>query len=361
MKKHIKTLILPLITALSVLLSACGTDAEHNSISNTSTSDASQAPDTFKYGNVTLNNKTGSTLGGLFCSADNKIFFSNFNDNGYIYSYDKETERSELVVEMPARFINFYDKKLYFLYVYSESCFDTHNAAFIGELYCCDIQTGECEKLSESHVINGLVVTSEGIYYNQIPIPGSSNDPPELWRIKFGGNEPERCNYTYFLRDEEHLVDEKGLHELTEDKLGISSDLPLEIAIDENSVKGACVYKNKLLTYSDRVLNITDLSEGSISRVNISELEKADNNIKINLSDFIVLGDYLYIAYNSNFLCRVCLSDNEPEFICDTEGVYSFSMLYTDEKDLYALGYNGKPGIVKLVIDEDKITTKELK
>ena len=89
--------------------------------------------------------------------------------------------------------------------------------------------------------------------------------------------------------------------------------MPLEIEIDENSVKGACVYKNKLMTYSDKVLNITDLSDGSVSRVNISELEKADNNIKIDPSDFILLGDYLYIAYNSNFMCRICLSDNEPE------------------------------------------------
>lgn len=359
--KHIKTFILLLIMLLSFLLTACDSSDGDRNI-GTDTADISQtSTGTLKYGNITLNNKTGSTLGGLLCSADNKIFFSNFNDNGYIYSYDKETEKSELVVEMPARFINYYDGKLYFLFIFNKDNFDTYNRAFIGELYCCDIQSGECVKLVETRVINGLVVTNEGIYYNQIPIPGSSNDPPELWRIKFGGNEPERCNYTYFLRDEEHLVDEKGLHELTEDKLGISSDLPLDIAIDENSVKGACVYKNKLLTYSDKVLSITDLSDGSVADVKISDLEKADNNIKINLSDYIILGDYLYIAYNSNFLCRVCLSDNEPEFICDTEGAYSFSKLYTDEKDLYALGYNGKPRIVKLEIDEDKITTKELK
>ena len=179
--------------------------------------------------------------------------------------------------------------------------------------------------------------------------------------MSFDGSAPELCDYTYFLRDEEHIVDEKGLHELTEDKLGISYDLSLEIAIDENSVKGACVYKNKLMTYSDKVLNIIDLSDGSVSRVNISELEKADNNIKIDPSDFILLGDYLYIAYNSNFMCRICLSDNEPEFICNTEGTYSFSTLYTDEKDLYALSYRSGPKIVKLEIDEDKITTKELK
>lgn len=359
--KHIKTFILLLIMLLSFLLTACDSNDGDGNI-GTDTADISQtSTDTLKYGNITLNNKTGTTLGGLFCSADNKIFFSNFNDNGYIYSYDKETEKSEPVVKMPARFINYYDGKLYFLFIYSEDYFDTHNKAFIGELYCCDIQSSECVKLAESQVINGLVVTNEGIYYNQIPIPGSSLDPPELWRLRFGEKEPERCNYTYFLRDEDRLIDAKGLHELDKSKLDIASDMPLEIGVDENGIKGACVYNNKLLTYSDKVLNITDLSDGSISRVNISELEKADNNIKINLSDFIVLGDYLYIAYNSNFLCRVCLSDNEPEFICDTEGAYSFSKLYTDEKDLYALGYNGEPKIVKLEINEDKITTKELK
>ena len=173
--KHIKPLILSLITALSLLLSACSsTHAENGSADDTND------PAALKYGNITQNNKTGSALGGLFCSADNKIFFSNFNDNGYIYSYDKDTERSELVVEMPARFINYYDGKLYFLFVYDNKNFDTRNNAFIGELYCCHIQSGECVKLAESHVINGLVVTNEGLYYNSIPIPGSSLDPPEL-------------------------------------------------------------------------------------------------------------------------------------------------------------------------------------
>ena len=95
-----------------------------------------------------------------------------------------------------------------------------------------------------------------------------------------------------------------------------------------------------------------------------------NNNIKINLSDCIILGDYLYIAYNSSSLCRICLSDNEPEFIADVEGRYSFSKLYTDEKDLYALGYRSGPKIVKLEISEDiedrvttitTITAKELK
>lgn len=348
------------IMSISLLLTACST-ADNTDNASSDYSASSLQDSTLKYGNITLNNKSGSLLGGLFCSAEDKIFFSNFNDNGYIYSYDKKTEKSELVVKMPARFINYYNGKLYFLFVYDKDYFNTYNTAFIGELYSCDIQSGECVKLSESQIINGLVVTDEGIYYNQIPIPGSSFDPPTLWLLRFGEKEPELCDYTYVLRENNRLIDANGVHELTDNKLGIASELTLDIGIDESSVKGACVYKNKLLTYSNEVLNITDLSEGSIFSVKMSDLEKQNNNIKIDFSDCIILNDYLYIAYNSSFLCRICLSDNEAEFIGDIEGQYSFSKLYTDEENLYALGYNGGPEIVRLELNEDKITTKELK
>lgn len=359
-KYTIISLFIILILSISFLFTACGS-SDNTDGTNSDHLTSTPEDDTLKYGNITLNNKSGSLLGGLFCYSEDKIFYSNFNDNGYIYSYDKETEKSELIVTMPARFINYYDGKLYFLFVYNEEYFSTYNMAFVGELYSYDIQSDECVKLLDSQIIKGLIVTSEGIYYNQIPIPGSSLDPPELWRLGFGKKEPEFCNYTYLLRNDDHLIDANGIHELTENKLSIASDLPLNIEIDENRIKDACVYKNKLLTYSEGVLNITDLLDGSIFSVKISELEKLNNNIKIDFSDYAILGDYLYIAYNSSFLCRICLSDNEAEFICDTEGMYSFSKLYTDGENLYALGYGGGPKIVRLELSEDKIITKELK
>lgn len=351
------------IMSISLLLTACDTDDNTDSASgNYSTSSLRSTLDdvTLKYGNITLNNKSGSLLGGLFCSAEDKIFFSNFNDNGYIYSYDKKTEKSELVVKMPARFINYYNGNLYFLFIYDDDYFDACNMAFVGELYRFNIQSGECLKLVDSQIITGLVVTNEGIYYNQIPTPGSSLDPPELWRLGFGESEAELCDYRYVLRNDDCIIDENGIHRLTDNKLSIASDLPIDIRIDENSVKGACVYKNKLITYSNRVLNIDDLSDGSVFSVKVSELEKLNNNIEIDFSDFVILDDYLYIAYNSSFLCRICLSDNEAEFICDTEGQFTFSKLYTDDESLYAFCHKeGKT--VRLELYEDKITTKELK
>jgi len=355
--KQILKFIFPLAIIL-LMFTSCAADSKNE--------DNPVSEDTLEYGNITLNNKAGSTLGGLFCAADDKIFFSNFNDNGYIYIYDSETEKSELVTEMPARFINYYDGKLYFLNVYEGEYFGLYDAVFTGELYCCDTETGECEKLVESRIITGLTVNNEGIYYNQIPTPGSSLDPPELWRLGFGETNPEKCGYSYVLRDEERLVDENGIHELDKNKLSISSDVSLDIDIDEESIKGACTYKNKLITYSNGVLNITDLLDGSLFSVKIRDLEKLNHNIKMKVTDFTILGDYLYIANNSSSLCRICLSDNKTDFIPDMEGKYIFSKLYTDEKDLYALCYGGRPKIVRLEISYDPkingdiITAKEL-
>lgn len=371
MKQHKHFSISFLVAAITsiLLLTAC-------QVSNTDVTEDDEAmvplssvsgDNTLKYGNVTINNKTGSLLGGLFCCAEDKIFFSNFNDNGYIYSYNNETEKTELVVKMPARFINYYNGDLYFLYAYDKECFETYHNVFTGELYRYDIQSGECMKLAESQIITGLVVTNEGIYYTQIPTPGSSLDPPELWQLDFGKTEAKLCDYTYLLRDEDRIIDANGIHELTDNKLGIKADVPFDIELDEAKIKGACVYQNKLFTYSDGVLSITGLTDGSIREIKMSDLENPYGE-ELILTDYTVLKDELYIVCGGagigTHLWRVNLSDNKTEFFWNLEGD-GFKRLYTDEKDVYALCFE-KNKMVRLDVNElnvnaDKIPVKELK
>lgn len=304
------------------------------------------------YGNITLNSKISSPLGGMICPSEQGLYFSNLKDGGKIYCM--KNDESELAVDMPARFINYYGGKLYFISPdYNYTIYDN---VFLGKPYSYDVITGELKELSNSEAVTSLTVTDEGIYYNKIGNNSSSLDTPELWLMDLDGENPRQCGYTYVLRSGDNVIDADGVHVLTDDRLNIAFDFSDSVRFETESFAEACVYDNKLITRSDKTVNITDLVEGSTHTY----------GLYTEISDYIILGDKLYIAFNSSNLLRIDLSDSGGSihelFSPNSDMVYL--KLYTDGTFLYSLGSNifgNGDCIARLSIGTDQITKKELK
>ena len=315
------------------------------------------------YGNITLNSKISSPLGGMICPSEQGLYFSNPNDGGRIYCI--KNYESELAVNMPARFINYYGGKLYFISPdYNYTIYDN---VFLGKPYSYDVKTGELKELTNSEAVTSLTVTDEGIYYNKIGNNSSSLDTPELWLMDLDGENPRQCGYAYALRSGDNVIDAEGVHALTDDKLNIASDFSIKIEAAHNSLKGACVYDNKLITYSGGVINITDLNDGSVKSIDINSYNNfIDNKIyESEISDYTILNNQLYIAFSGSSLMKINLleSDGSIQKLFTSNSDMVYTKLYTDGTFLYALGSNYKDNsscIARLSIGANQITAKEL-
>lgn len=312
--------------------------------------DDAQTGSELVYGNITLNSKISSPLGGMICPSEQGLYFSNLKDGGRIYCM--KNDESKLAVDMPARFINYYGGKLYFISPdYNYTIYDN---VFLGKPYSYDVKTGELKELINSGAVTSLTVTDEGIYYNKIGNNSSSLDTPELWLTDLDGENPRQCGYAYALRSGDNVIDAEGVHVLTADKLNIAFDVSDSVRFETESFAEACVYDNKLITRSDETVNITDFIEGITHTY----------GLYTDISDYIILSDKLYIAFNSSSLLRIDLSGSDGSvelFSSNLDMVYT--KLYTDGTFLYALGSNYKNNsscIARLSIGANQITAKEL-
>ena len=313
--------------------------------------DDAQTESELIYGNITLNSKMGSPIGGMICPSEQGLYFSNLRDEEKIYC--TKNGQSKLVVDMPARFINYYGGKLYFISPnYKCSIYDN---AFAGKPYSYDIITDELKELTNSEAVTSLTVTNEGIYYNKIANNSSSLEQPELWFMDLDGQNPRQCGYTYALRSGDNIIDTDGIHALTEDRLNIALDISGSV-IEPELLAEACVYDNKLITRSDETVSITDIIEGTTHTYGAYSA----------ISDYVILKDKLYIAFNSSNLLRIDLSESDGSIqkLISTNPDMIYSKLYTDGTFLYALGSNSENNdfyIAQLSIGTYQITKKELK
>ncbi|MCM1059810.1 MAG: hypothetical protein NC452_05905 [Eubacterium sp.] len=331
------------------------------------------------YGNISLNCKLASPAGGMICPSENGLYYSSLNNRGEIYC---ETDgESELVVDMPAYSINYLDGRLYFISPEDGRFFGVkdgnffsvlYDSVFCGTPYSYDINTGELKKLADSNAVTSLFVTSEGIYYNRIANNSSSLDPLELWHADLDGNEPKKCGAAYPLRKAEELIDSDGVHSLTKDGSDIAEDADNSEISRTFTAAGACVYDKKLFTKEEGTINITDLADGSTKSYDIrAALNKGISEAFYDLwtiTDYVVLDDDVYIAYDGSNLLKISLSDNGGiKTVKDNASDMIYTRLYTDGRDIYAIctptdadDFERRSRLVRLDTSFDMIRKTEL-
>lgn len=281
-------------------------------------------------GNSLLNCK-GVNGVSYFCSSDDAVYFTNFNDNAYIYMLKENV--SSLVVEKSACCINYYNGKLYFL----SSDFDpAESLRYRGQIYSFDIESKECKLLLDKDAAK-MLVTDDGIYYLQLEEESENILTYSSWMMDFEGNASKR-NYGNIMRYGKYVIDNRGAYELSENKLDVDRENGFTaFPFDINSLD-YCVYDNYLVMISQGKIIFFDLTSGEINEISDTEISEALGGANAMVSDFTIIGDFVYIAYDSSGIIRKNMKTNEIKDI-PIRGMNNIviSDLYTDGKSLFGV------------------------
>ncbi|MBD5129862.1 MAG: DUF5050 domain-containing protein [Ruminococcaceae bacterium] len=295
----------------------------------------------------------------FFCSANGEVFFTNFGDREYLYKITGNG--SEIVVEKPARCINYYDNKLYFL---SSDNISADNIDFVGKIYCRDLESGELEMLCDE-AVTSLIVSADGIYYS---LPGAENGNSavsEMRLMNFDGNS-QKCFYAPEFRYVNYLIMPDGIVDLTKEEniAQPSYENIIPFSAEITNMVGACVYSEYLFYYgADKSIVLCNLCDGttlSVPREAINELY----GDQISISDYTLCGGILYLSHSSDMLTAVDLETMQiTKTLIGNCGGKIVDRLYTDGIQIYALLRDARysnPELVRLNNDNDKLSAERL-
>lgn len=302
-------------------------------------------------GNTQLNCKGGKGI-YYFCNSGDTVYFTNFNDNSYIYML-KDNE-SALVVEKSACCLNYYNGKLYFL----SSDFDPADSLrYRGQIYSFDFENNECRMLLDKDVTN-MLVTDDGIYYLQLESESDNSSTCSSWIMDFDGTASKR-NYSSNIRYGKYVLEKNGAYDIGQDKFTADKENGfIAFPADKKPLK-YCVYDNMFVTMSHGGIDFLDLRSGDIKAISDSEISALFMGEDTALSDFTIIDNMVYITINSSVLIRKNMTTDEISLIPIQEMPgETISDLYTDGKRLYGVACTitgGAPKIVMLkeAIDEE--------
>lgn len=313
----------------------------------------------FHTGNLTINAKPGLSS-EFFCAGSGEVFFTNFADHEYLY---RVTENgTELVVERPTRYINYFDNKLYFL---SSDSVSAEDIDFTGQIYCYDPETDSCEMIRDE-AVSSLTVSEDGLYYSVWVSKSGNRTTYESRLMDFEGN-AQKCFYSSEFRYGDYLILTDKAVDLKKEKNIAQPDYenatPFSAGFS-NSV-GLCIYEDYLFYFgSDKkfvLLNLNDGTERFISRDEINALY--DGN-PVSVFDYTLCEETVYLSHSSNTLTAVDLESMQMKQIkvegCNGKVV---DRLYTDGARLYALlrdSHHSNPEIVRLDETENGFVVKKL-
>lgn len=240
---------------------------------------------------------------------------------------------SSLVVEKSACCINFYNGKLYFL----SSDFDpAESLRYRGQIYSFDIESKECKLLLDKDATK-MLVTDDGIYYLQLEEETEYSSTYSPWMMDFEGNASKR-NYGNIMRYGKYVIDNRGAYELSENKLDVDSENGFTAFPFDIKSRNYCVYGNSLIMNAGSKIIFLDLTSGEINEISDTEISEALDGVSAMVSDFTIIGDFVYIATNSSGIIRKNMKTNEIKDIPIREmNNRVISGLYTDGKRLFGV------------------------
>lgn len=314
---------------------------------------------TFHTGNLAINAKSGLSS-EFFCARSGEVFFTNFSDHEYLYRVTESG--SKLVTKRPARYINYFDGKLYFL---SSESASVEDIGFTGEICCYDPQTDSCEIICDE-AAGSLTVSEDGIYYS-VRISASENSTTYENRLIDPEGNDQKCFYSSKFRYGDYLIMTDKAVDLKKEKNIAQPDYENAIPFSagfSNSV-GLCIYDDYLFYFgSDKSLVLLNLNDGTELFISRDEINALYNENSISVSDYTLCGGILYLSHSSDTLTAVDLERLQMEQRkvegCDGKVV---ARLYTDGARLYALlrdSHYSNPEIVRLDETENGLAVKKL-
>jgi hypothetical protein len=305
-------------------------------------------------GNLSVNVKNCSDA-SYFCSVDGNIFFTDFTDNGYLYTLENGKKR--LLCAQKACSINYYDGKVYFL---SPDTIDTSRGSAFGDIYCYDTQTGECTLILEGD-IRYLWVTEEGLYFLR-PV-GEDENSMELVYMDFEQEEQLRCYYPDPLRYGNYLITQEGAVDISGDVTTPSEESKIPFSESLSSIYlSRCIYNDFLIVYERGTgFRVVNLSDGTYYWIPLEAVTEVCGE-ELSVLGYTVMDDTLYVALGtSDMFVAVDLNTRQVSEQTVYDSMLTFSGFFTDGTNLY--GYTnwnatGSSEIFAVIKDGDGYTAR---
>lgn len=253
-----------------------------------------------------------------FCYDDNNIYFSNIRDNQYIYKYDGTS--TELIVEMPAFSLNYYNDSIYF--ISNNKTVDIEDRVnHSGIAYRLDLNDMSLNAISDETVMS-LAVNNNGIFY----LKEDEDSVLSVYKMNEYGTSSSKLYHSFSIQTygEYHIEfrpsDEVIDFYLTDGKNDykiVSGDIIRNDSIADN--------KYFFRLQNSKGLYYIDLGNGTQTSI------VADDHTP-RVSDYTVINEEIIVLLEDGYIYKW---DGDELIKLESDRQYKY--LYTNNKDIYVI------------------------
>ena len=270
----------------------------------------------------------------IFCCEGNSVFFA---WNGTVYIHDNEGTKP--LFEKSAYCLNCKNGKLFFVENNDYDIYSRDEVGAPGLIYCYDIAS-ETEKQITDFSVPQFVVTDEGIFYSDFQEYGSSAVTGICYFDESTGRSERLYDGINYIEYSEYRLKYDWTDDAKVFFFNDSEEYLLEGVLPYwGTVSGDYFYYRSGI---DNSLNKMSLLNGNIVtlkpykfELNGVLTENADK--QFSCADYTVLNDEIYFIDNTGSLRRYNESTDDYTII---ECGYQFIYLYSDNKNIYAVGWD---------------------
>ncbi len=308
------------------------------------------------------------------------VYYANYGGDNYIYSYSDG--KSELLIEMPGNFLNYWNGDLYFI-SNGKNLPELNAYFYFGNLYKYNIKNKTTELVLDMK-INYLTVNEKGIFFE-----GNEDNVTQNYFLSFDGEKPVKLGLFVPLFYGEYQVssvfdDEtyKGLglvskdagHLFLPDDDGFQTELNKTIVGDffyyyDNSdakVHSLNFKTGQTESYSaSSEYYITNDEDGEIH--NFAEVTSIDGEEQPKFADYSVMDNQLYVIRYDNYIYKYNTDEKMFIPVYKAEKLKYFLRLYNDGINLYAIVEQRNEDMIKNISlniltenDEGELVLKKL-
>lgn len=258
----------------------------------------------------------------LLCYGDGSTFFM---WNGTVYRHNGET--TEALFEKNAYDLNYYDGMLYFI---ENDRYDLNSLDQIhieGILYCCDLNKGVIEALTDYPVVLPFVNNGEILYTDYAT--ADDPEPTGIYRINNDGISERLYSGMKFIGYGDHRL-----------KFDWTDEEKVYFSQDDKALLLENIHPHWDCIVGDYYYYYRSLNDNSLNRLSVltGEIETLPNNTESGFTclDYTVLNDDIYLIDDKSGLLKYNFETGDYTGInCDN----AFRYIYADDKNIYAVGF----------------------
>jgi hypothetical protein len=313
-------------------------------------------------GNFGLNFKNNDQL-SLICpdAVNNVIYYVNYGKDNYIY--ELKDNKSTLLVDRKANYLQLWNNELYFLNDVSDKK-QIDQLYYPQNIYKYNLETRELTLLLDINA-TWLYVSRDGIFFTEVKDDDNDGLPDIFagYKLAFDSDFPQKLDNIFFLPYKEYLLKQHfpgGLilhNTLTADNLTLIPSPAINNMV--------CISGDNLYSVDQRKLYSLNLKTSEKSVYNIDSFESQNDYTGMIICGYSELNNELLVSLGGSIVIRINkVSGSMEESIIPNCSI--LSDLFTSGDRLFAVAemteenWETHTALVELIVDEYQITAREL-